>query len=153
MTEISARQRDFFDRQVVSLIKMKYGMEDMKAIRSFLFSETYQMLLDPLTEVYTFSPQIVFEMWESEMITGNPRNSQYIRGEFFIYLLERYADFKKQKASDILKLWDEVDLTKLIYDLYEIYHVERLENAFEDIDTLLKERTGAELSRYAGTKK
>ena len=53
----------------------------MKAIRSFLFSETYQMLLDPLTGVYTFSPQIVFEMWESEMITGNPRNSQYIRGE------------------------------------------------------------------------
>ena len=36
-------------------------------------------------------------------------------GEFFIYLLERYADFKKQKASDILKLWDEADLTKLIY--------------------------------------
>ena len=33
------------------------------------------------------------------------------------------------------------DLTKLIYDLYEIYHVERLENAFEDIDILLKERT------------
>lgn len=63
-------------------------------------------------------------------------------GEFFIYLLERYADFKKQKASDILKLWDEADLTKLIYDLYEIYHVERLENAFEDIDILLKERTG-----------
>ena len=57
-------------------------------------------------------------------------------GEFFIYLLERYADFKKQKASDILKLWDEADLTKLIYDLYEIYHVERLENAFEDIDSL-----------------
>ena len=81
MTEISARQRDFFDRQVILLIKMKYGMEDMKAIRSFLFSETYQMLLDPLTEVYTFSPQIVFEMWESEMITRNPRNSQYIRGE------------------------------------------------------------------------
>jgi len=35
VTEISARQRDFFDRQVVSLITMKYGMEDMKAIRSF----------------------------------------------------------------------------------------------------------------------
>ena len=81
MTEVNARTRDFFDRQVIYLIKEKYGIEDMKAIRSFLFSETYQMLLDPLTEVYSFSPQIVFEMWESEMITGNPRNSQYIRGE------------------------------------------------------------------------
>jgi hypothetical protein len=59
----------------------QYAFLTEKAIRSFLFSETYQMLLDPLTEVYSFSPQIVFEMWESEMITGNPRNSQYIRGE------------------------------------------------------------------------
>ena len=61
-------------------------------------------------------------------------------GEFFIYLLERYADFKKEKASEILKLWDRIGLTNLIYDLYEIYHVERLENAFEDIDKLVEEK-------------
>ena len=81
MTEVNASTRYFFDRHLIYLIKAKYVIEDMKAIRSFLFSETYQMLLDPLTEVYSFSPQSVFEMWESEMITGNPRNSQYIRGE------------------------------------------------------------------------
>ena len=39
MTEVNARTRDFFDRQVIYLIKAKYGIEDMKAIRSFLFSE------------------------------------------------------------------------------------------------------------------
>ena len=61
-------------------------------------------------------------------------------GEFFIYLLERYAYFKKEKASEILKLWDRIDLTNLIYDLYDIYHVERLENAFEDIDKLVEEK-------------
>ena len=61
-------------------------------------------------------------------------------GEFFIYLLERYADFKKEKASEILKLWDRIGLTNLIYDLYEIYHVDRLENAFEDIDKLVEEK-------------
>ena len=61
-------------------------------------------------------------------------------GEFFIYLLERYADLKKEKASEILKLWDRIGLTNLIYDLYEIYHVERLENAFEDIDKLVEEK-------------
>lgn len=60
--------------------------------------------------------------------------------EFFIYLLERYADYKKEKASEILKMWDQVDITKLIYDLYDIYHVERLENAFEDIDKLVEEK-------------
>ena len=61
-------------------------------------------------------------------------------GEFFIYLLERYADFKKEKASEILKLWDQIGLTNLIYDSYDIYHVERLENAFEDIDKLVEEK-------------
>ena len=61
-------------------------------------------------------------------------------GECFVYLLERYADFKKEKASEILKLWDRIGLTNLIYDLYEIYHVERLENAFEDIDKLVEEK-------------
>lgn len=61
-------------------------------------------------------------------------------GEFFIYLLERYADFKKEKASEILKLWDRIGLTNLIYDLYDIYHAERLENAFEDIDKLVEEK-------------
>ena len=61
-------------------------------------------------------------------------------GEFFIYLLERYADYKKEKADVILRMWDQVDITKLIYDLYDIYHVERLENAFEDIDKLVEEK-------------
>mgnify|MGYP001013989177 CR=1 FL=1 len=61
--------------------------------------------------------------------------------EFFIYLLERYADYKKEKASEILKMWDQIGITKLIYDLYDIYHVERLENAFEDIDKLLEEKS------------
>lgn len=61
--------------------------------------------------------------------------------EFFIYLLERYADYKKEKASEILKIWDQSDITKLIYDLYNIYHVERLENAFEDIDKLVEEKS------------
>ena len=60
--------------------------------------------------------------------------------EFFIYLLERYADYKNQGADEVLRKWDEAGITQLIYDLYEIYHVERLENAFVDIDEILEER-------------
>lgn len=60
--------------------------------------------------------------------------------EFFIYLLERYADYKNQGADEVLRKWDEAGITQLIYDLYEIYHVERLENAFVDIDEILAER-------------
>ena len=79
MTRLSARQIDFFDRQVVELMVEKYGMDYREAVRAFIESKTYQLLLDVESEVYTMSPHIIFDMWESEKITGDPRNSQYIR--------------------------------------------------------------------------
>jgi hypothetical protein len=81
MTRISARTLDFFDRQVARLIIEKYGLGDMAAIRAFLESEAYQMLIDPELEIYKVSPHIVFDMWESERVTGDPRNSQYLRSD------------------------------------------------------------------------
>jgi hypothetical protein len=61
--------------------------------------------------------------------------------EFFIYLIERYAVYKKTSADKVLAFWDELGLTDFIYDMYEIYHTERLQNAFDDIDSLIAERT------------
>ncbi|KIR02604.1 hypothetical protein P261_01419 [Lachnospiraceae bacterium TWA4] len=69
----------FFDRYVGNLISEKYGYSEKEALRLFITSETYQMLLDAETEVYKMSPYIVFDMWESEKVTGDPRNSEYIR--------------------------------------------------------------------------
>ena len=60
--------------------------------------------------------------------------------EFFIFLIENYAEYKNTTADKVLKLWDELDLTGFIYDMYERYHAERLENAFEDIDRLVAEK-------------
>ncbi len=79
MNKLNARKIDFYDRQVTELIIEKYGMIDREAIREFIESETYQMLIDVESEVYMMSPHIIFDMWESEKITGDPRNSQYIR--------------------------------------------------------------------------
>ena len=59
---------------------------------------------------------------------------------FFIYLLEKYADKKNKNASDSLKEWDKLNITQLIYDMYEKYHTETLENAFEDIDKILESK-------------
>lgn len=79
MDRVDARIMDFFDRHVSELIIEKYGIEDRTALRDFVESETYKMLTDTETEVYKMSPLIVFDMWESEKVTGDPRNSQYIR--------------------------------------------------------------------------
>ncbi len=62
--------------------------------------------------------------------------------EFFIYLIERYAEAKETTASEVLKQWDNLGLTDFIYSLYELYHCERLQNAFDDIDALILERQG-----------
>lgn len=60
--------------------------------------------------------------------------------EFFIYLIERYAVAKDMNATEVLRLWDALDLTDFIFDMYEIYHIERLQNAFDDIDVLMTEK-------------
>ena len=60
--------------------------------------------------------------------------------DFFMYLIERYAAYKQRPTGDVLREWDALGITELIYDMYERYHIERIENAFEDIDALVQER-------------
>jgi hypothetical protein len=56
------------------------------------------------------------------------------KSEFFIFLLEKYAEYKSLTSNDVLKVWQEQNLLDYINAMYEQYHTERLENAFEDID-------------------
>ena len=51
----------------------------MDSYKKFLKSETYSMLANPEFEMWDFSCAGIFDMWETEQITGNPRNSLYIR--------------------------------------------------------------------------
>ncbi|MDY2511007.1 MAG: DUF3791 domain-containing protein [Ruminococcus callidus] len=60
--------------------------------------------------------------------------------EFFIFLIEQYAKSRKTTANKVLELWDTLGLSDLIYNMYERYHCEALDNAFEDIDSLVKEK-------------
>ena len=58
--------------------------------------------------------------------------------DFFVYLLEHYANYKNTTAEKILKILDEKELTDYVYDMYEIYHSESLDNEFNDIDSLIE---------------
>lgn len=60
--------------------------------------------------------------------------------DFFIFLLEQYAKYKKDTANQILKQWDSLGITDLIFSMYERYHIEAIENAFDDIDQLISEK-------------
>ncbi len=60
------------------------------------------------------------------------------QSEFFLYLIERYAEHKATSADKVLAEWKRMGVVDLIYDMYEIYHCERIENAFEDIDKIME---------------
>ena len=81
MTKVNARTLDFFVRYITNMIVEKYGFEEMDALHRLIYSESYQMLIDSELEIYKMSPRIVFDMWESEQITGDPTNSLYLRGD------------------------------------------------------------------------
>ena len=61
--------------------------------------------------------------------------------EFFIYLIENYAAYKNVGADDVMKKLEELKLTDFIYNMYERYHQEAIENAYKDIDELIKEHS------------
>ena len=61
--------------------------------------------------------------------------------DYFIYLIENYAEHKGTTADKILSSWDKLGITDFIYDMYERYHIESIENAYDDIDRLIKEKT------------
>lgn len=57
---------------------------------------------------------------------------------FFIFLIENYACSKNRSTAEVLREWDSKNITDEIYNMYEMYHTERIENAYEDIDNLVK---------------
>ena len=49
--------------------------------------------------------------------------------DFFVYLLEQYAVYKKTTADEVLKILEEKNLTDFVYDMYDVYHTETLDKS------------------------
>ena len=69
------------DSEVAGLISKSRNISDMDALRLFLDSKTHEMLSDNALRLWLFSPLAIFDLWESEQATGDPRNSLYLRGD------------------------------------------------------------------------
>lgn len=72
---------DYYNKEAVMLIMEKYGFNPMEAFKVFVQSETHEMLENEDCGMTDFGAKAIFEIWECEKVTGNPRNSIYIRGE------------------------------------------------------------------------
>ncbi len=69
------------DAMVAREIARSRDISDMDALRLFAASETHRMLVDDDLKLWYFSPLAIFDMWENEIATGDPRNSLYLRGD------------------------------------------------------------------------
>lgn len=57
--------------------------------------------------------------------------------EFFIYLIENYAYYKHTTADKVMNTLIKLNVLERVFNSYEFYHIEKLENAYEDIDKLI----------------
>ena len=81
MTRLPDFALDYYDQQVTTMISDKYGMAPMDAARAFIVSQTHALLEDQGCALWDFGASGVFDIWEAERVTGDPRNSVYVRGE------------------------------------------------------------------------
>lgn len=81
MTKLIGSSLDYYNKGVIQKIIDKYCLDQMTAARDFLTSETHKMLEDAELAMWKFSLNAIFEMWEAEKITGDLRNSVYLRSE------------------------------------------------------------------------
>lgn len=71
----------YYDNEVVMMIAEKYGFSQMDALKSFVNSKTHEMLENEDCGMTEFGAGAIFEIWECEKVTGDPKKSVYIRGE------------------------------------------------------------------------
>ena len=79
MSRVPVDVLDYYDAEVVRRIIEKYGYGERDAFEQFIGSQTYRMLANPAMEVWQFGPEGLFNIWESEKVTGSPKNSAYLR--------------------------------------------------------------------------
>ena len=79
MSSVPVDVLDYYDEEVVRRIIEKHGYGEREALELFIGSQTYRMLANPEMEMWQFGQEGIFNIWESEKITGSPKNSAYLR--------------------------------------------------------------------------
>lgn len=81
MKRLEAETIDYYNNEVVKMIVEKYNFLPLDAFMAFAKSKTHEMLENAACDMTEFGAGAIFELWECEKITGDPKNSVYMRGE------------------------------------------------------------------------
>lgn len=98
--------------------------------------DEYDIIIGPVADDRTFD---VISLY----LIGIYDEDEAIRRLLPFKLKDQYAKSRNTTADKVLELWDSLQLTDFIYNMYERYHCETLDNAFKDIDSIVEERKKA----------
>jgi hypothetical protein len=84
MSRVSSDMLYFFHSWLIPKISEEYKISDEKAMKDFVYSETYKMLFDYSTKLFRESPLVIFDMYKAEKEKGDPRESSYIKGDAYV---------------------------------------------------------------------
>jgi len=69
------------DSEVSLLIAKSRNISELEALRLFLNSKIHEMLQNNELKLWYYNSIAIFDMWEHEEVTGDPKNSLYLRGD------------------------------------------------------------------------
>lgn len=81
MSRVSATSLRYYDHAVTDLIVAKYDLDRLEALRRFVMSKTHSWLEQFEYGLQCFGAPGIFDVWESEVVTGSPLNSVCLRGD------------------------------------------------------------------------
>lgn len=76
---LQEHMRHYINAEISTIIAKNRNINPMDGLRIFLNSQTYAMLCDDELDMWEFSPLALYDMWENEVKTGDPRNSFYLK--------------------------------------------------------------------------
>lgn len=79
MNKLDTSNLEYYDEEVIKMICEKYNIKKWNALRDFIDSKTHELLEDAENGLTIYGAGAIFDMWECEKLTGDPRNSTYIR--------------------------------------------------------------------------
>jgi hypothetical protein len=81
MKQVPVNTLTLITEVVVEHIVEKLHLEEVAALEKFLHSKTYDLLIDEENKIWHLSPLAIWDIFSTEMETGNPIDSAYLQGD------------------------------------------------------------------------
>jgi hypothetical protein len=81
MKQVPADTLTFITEFVVGQTVYSLHVDEVTALEKFLHSKTYDLLIDEENKIWHLSPLAIWDIFSTEINTGDPLDSAYLQGD------------------------------------------------------------------------